>query len=638
MDRKGESEGREENRGKSQVWRYTVRRRPYLVRVYARSPGERKIEEEGATGCVSTIRGRCTMAAVTTSGGTKDKKNNRCGFVEKIFESPQTFTAGHFSRTTLHHKVKWGSEKTNLIEAVSTIMFEDIGSGVSLMAGETLSLTTTHPFYHDSNNGQNFTKTPGAWFFEVGPDYPCENSSSGSTNGELSPGLNDYNDEFTFNQMRASIKNVTETVEVPSSEHVAEIVGRQGCKIKALRAKTNTYIKTPVRGEEPVFVVTGREEDVIEAKREIECAAEHFTQIRASRRHSQGGSPAPGHVTAYVRVPLRVVGLVVGPKGATIKRIQQDTHTYIITPSREREPIFEVTGLPQNVDAARREIEQHIYQRTGNMPITNPNASIQSFDFQAAAAAACRSSTQIVPTNRPNYGALAAGTHEMRKALALEQLMIASKAAQESYASGDMHSLAEAKQSYSHAMKLLNQSLNAQAAAATQLGVAPPAPLQIPECPLTFSDRSNSPYEKSPQNILTSASEPAAFNSTSSAPNSTRGSSPAAPNTAGSQASLNNNSYNTWSCSEAGSFGYGFNTGTSDQSINALMHLFNNSCGLSSSSSGSRDEGIGDSPTSSLGILNGDPYHLMMSSIWSDLDPHQPPFNADVKVDSMASA
>lgn len=25
-----------------------------------------------------------------------------------------------------------------------------------------------------------------------------------------------------------------------------------------------------------------------EAKREIECAAEHFTQIRASRRHSQG--------------------------------------------------------------------------------------------------------------------------------------------------------------------------------------------------------------------------------------------------------------------------------------------------------------------------------------------------------------
>lgn len=56
-----------------------------------------------------------------------------------------------------------------------------------------------------------------------------------------------------------------------------------GCKIKALRAKTNTYIKTPVRGEEPVFVVTGRKEDVALAKREIMSAAEHFSQIRASR-------------------------------------------------------------------------------------------------------------------------------------------------------------------------------------------------------------------------------------------------------------------------------------------------------------------------------------------------------------------
>ena len=127
-------------------------------------------------------------------------------------------------------------------------------------------------------------------------------------------------------------------------------------------------------------MITGRPEDVMEAKREIECAAEHFTQIRASRRHSQGGIPAPGHITRYVRVPLRVVGLVVGPKGATIKRIQQNHHVYIITPSREREPIFEVTGLPHNVEAARRDIEQHIFQRTGNLPITDP-ASIQTYEM-----------------------------------------------------------------------------------------------------------------------------------------------------------------------------------------------------------------------------------------------------------------
>eukprot|EP00096_Caligus_rogercresseyi_P009518 TRINITY_DN323_c1_g2_i1.p1 TRINITY_DN323_c1_g2~~TRINITY_DN323_c1_g2_i1.p1 ORF type:complete len:433 (+),score=152.75 TRINITY_DN323_c1_g2_i1:337-1635(+) len=146
-----------------------------------------------------------------------------------------------------------------------------------------------------------------------------------------------------------------------------------GCKIKALRAKTNTYIKTPVRGDEPVFVVTGRKEDVSLAKREILSAAEHFSQIRASRKNQINSTLAfgqmvansPGQTTTQVRVPYRVVGLVVGPKGATIKRIQQTTHTYIVTPSRDKEPVFEVTGLPENVDAARKEIEAHIAIRTG---------------------------------------------------------------------------------------------------------------------------------------------------------------------------------------------------------------------------------------------------------------------------------
>ncbi|NXP96179.1 MEX3C ligase, partial [Passerina amoena] len=148
-------------------------------------------------------------------------------------------------------------------------------------------------------------------------------------------------------------------------------VPRAGCKIKALRAKTNTYIKTPVRGEEPVFVVTGRREDVATAKREILSAAEHFSLIRASRGRAAGpGGPCcvpalPGQTTVQVRVPYRVVGLVVGPKGATIKRIQQQTHTYIVTPSRDKEPVFEVTGMPENVDRAREEIEMHIALRTG---------------------------------------------------------------------------------------------------------------------------------------------------------------------------------------------------------------------------------------------------------------------------------
>jgi hypothetical protein len=102
-------------------------------------------------------------------------------------------------------------------------------------------------------------------------------------------------------------------------------------------------------------------------------AADHFSQIRASRKNNINSTLAfgqmvantPGQTTIQVRVPYRVVGLVVGPKGATIKRIQQQTHTYIVTPSRDKEPVFEVTGLPENVDTARKEIESHIALRTG---------------------------------------------------------------------------------------------------------------------------------------------------------------------------------------------------------------------------------------------------------------------------------
>lgn len=182
-----------------------------------------------------------------------------------------------------------------------------------------------------------------------------------------------------------------------------------GCKIKALRTKTNTYIKTPVRGDQPVFIITGRKEDVYLAKKEILSAAEHFSQIRAgkiektsfiplsyprfpllarkqnstsisSNSSTSSGSNTNLHynsliypatssnlqqITIQVRVPYRVVGLVVGPKGATIKRIQQTTNTYIVTPGRDKEPVFEIAGLPENVEAARIEIESHIAARTG---------------------------------------------------------------------------------------------------------------------------------------------------------------------------------------------------------------------------------------------------------------------------------
>lgn len=53
-------------------------------------------------------------------------------------------------------------------------------------------------------------------------------------------------------------------------------------------------------------------------------------------------------------------------------------------------------------------LEQHIYHRTGNMPITDQNTSIFNFDLNAAAQAAAIAAANVNSSNRPNYGALAA--------------------------------------------------------------------------------------------------------------------------------------------------------------------------------------------------------------------------------------
>ena len=59
------------------------------------------------------------------------------------------------------------------------------------------------------------------------------------------------------------------------------------------------------------------------------------------------------------------MGIVVGPKGQTIEQIQVKTDTFIGTPSQERDPIFEITVLAENVAKAREEIINYICIRTG---------------------------------------------------------------------------------------------------------------------------------------------------------------------------------------------------------------------------------------------------------------------------------
>ena len=143
-------------------------------------------------------------------------------------------------------------------------------------------------------------------------------------------------------------KNIYEYVTVRSSELVAELVGKKACKIKALRAKTNTYIRTPSLGQAPVFLISGRPKDVAEAKRELLADAEIITQYRT-------GLPPPEYITQSVTVPSSDhVAKIVGRKGWRIMPLRAKAR--IMAPARGERPIFIISGRPEDVEEVKREL------------------------------------------------------------------------------------------------------------------------------------------------------------------------------------------------------------------------------------------------------------------------------------------
>ena len=122
---------------------------------------------------------------------------------------------------------------------------------------------------------------------------------------------------------------VSSLVPVPSSGHVAVITSKQVNKIQGnkLQIYTNTYIKTPDRKEEPVFLVLGkRKEDVDAAEMSILRDAEYYSQSIAFKLNERQSTAN----TAEVHVSYHLIGFVVGHRGTTIQKIQEQSGTFIV--------------------------------------------------------------------------------------------------------------------------------------------------------------------------------------------------------------------------------------------------------------------------------------------------------------------
>lgn len=240
--------------------------------------------------------------------------------------------------------------------------------------------------------------------------------------------------------------------------------------------------------------------------------------------------------------------------------------------------------------------------------------------MKAATTAAQLSNANV--SARPNYGALAAGTHEMRRRAAWESIVQAQELIRQGQANGDYQAVANGTLSYNAALKKYHSATNAQQQAAKQLGVIANANAAQNEYAQTNNYQNeysmsgrNSPISLNNGHHLgaigqrTISPQQQIFNQlelmsggpigVASAPNSTRGSSPSAP-VNGSQNSLHNqNQYKTWSNSSISSINENADSEKFRISLNALIGMFSGNCGMNSGHS-SCDEGLGEeSPANS---------------------------------------
>jgi len=193
-------------------------------------------------------------------------------------------------------------------------------------------------------------------------------------------GLNDY---------------VEAEVPVPSSDHVAEIVGKRGCKILFLMNTIQVKIVTPRRDQQPIFKVSGERFAVEAVCKLIVEAAEHFSKIQEVRQFKTEigaiGAALPGNtfssniVLMKLAVPHHLVGLLIGWKGQNIQAIKLKTNVEILSPKRFSAPLFQLIGSFENVLKAKSSIDLLIFKHTGKVYATHfvddfSNTNIPSCD------------------------------------------------------------------------------------------------------------------------------------------------------------------------------------------------------------------------------------------------------------------
>ena len=160
---------------------------------------------------------------------------------------------------------------------------------------------------------------------------------------------------------------------------VGLIIGKNGDTIRRLNRESACKIQIavkPIPNTKMRYVFIEGPEDKYElAKKLIEAIIAEQVNMKMNSEHLGESNPNPGPYT-LLKIPNKMVGLIIGRNGETIKIIQESTKCGVFIPkdSRPGEDFRELqlSGNPENIEVCRREIISMIHLALyGRLPYMN---------------------------------------------------------------------------------------------------------------------------------------------------------------------------------------------------------------------------------------------------------------------------
>ena len=160
---------------------------------------------------------------------------------------------------------------------------------------------------------------------------------------------------------------------------VGLIIGKNGDTIRRLNRESACKIQIAVKAipntKMRYVFIEGPEDRYEVAKKLIEAIIAEQVNMKMTSAHLGESNPHPGPYT-LLKIPNKMVGLIIGRNGETVKLIQESTGCDVFIPkeSRPGEDFRELqlSGKPENIEICRREIISMIHLALyGRLPYMN---------------------------------------------------------------------------------------------------------------------------------------------------------------------------------------------------------------------------------------------------------------------------